>query len=273
METPYSIRLRPDSEERQLVNGGRIYIMDHTKTHSKVFMKLDTIWFWKVTLSFVVWWSSDNQPVNRSEVLSQIESEMNIRLADMLPAMEQDLQNELNDPKIRLQTADATIAEVGSPSEDSSDSDSEDPNDSPVLVRGSSSRSSQTISAGDWGWREKFGLSLVIFTVTSSAVLMLIASRQKRLREERMLWGNLTSQEGVDDVLKTGWALTDDGHINLYDKSKLGYSDNASTFLGGFEQKEAVVGTEITITHPETETVRSPSYGQGSSGEFTPTNL
>ena len=51
--------------------------------------------------------------------------------------------------------------------------------------------------------------------------------------------------------------------MEIFDKSKLGYEDNESMLIGGFEQKEAVVGTEITFT--QDDSVRTPRTFSGHS--------
>jgi hypothetical protein len=65
------------------------------------------------------------------------------------------------------------------------------------------------------------------------------------------MWGNLGTEEGVDELLGTGWKVKC-SNMEIYDKTKLGYTDDDSILMGGFEQKHEVVGAEITVTQSTT---------------------
>jgi hypothetical protein len=83
-------------------------------------------------------------------------------------------------------------------------------------------------------------------------LLTQIAAYRKRRRRRKELWGNLGTEEGVDELLKTGWKLKG-SKMEVYNKAGLGYRDDDSMLIGGYEQCE-FVGAEITVTHPESET-------------------
>lgn len=124
--------------------------------------------------------------------------------------------------------------------------------------------SSESLDIHAWDWQRYLGLGILLGTVLSTAFLMTLASyHQKRLREQQ-LWGNLGTPEGVDELLKTGWKVKG-ARMEVYDKSKMGYEDNDSMLIGGYEQKPtmkdvvecapaAAAGEALTVTNPESET-------------------
>jgi hypothetical protein len=104
----------------------------------------------------------------------------------------------------------------------------------------------------DWDWRRYLGLGLFIGTVSVTLLLTQVAAYRQRLLTRKELWGNLGTEKGVDELLKLGWKVRND-NMEVYDKAGVGYRDDDSMLIGGFEQKE-VVGAEITVTHPSSET-------------------
>ena len=81
--------------------------------------------------------------------------------------------------------------------------------------------------------------------------------QQKDYQIKKELWGNLATEEGVSELLRTGWKIKG-AKMELYDKKDVGYRDDDSMLIGGYEQKE-FVGAEITVTHSETtpDTIRA----------------
>ena len=101
-----------------------------------------------------------------------------------------------------------------------------------------------------WNWQRYTGLGLFLGTMLVTCCLMNVAAyRQKRLREKQ-LWGNLASEKGVDELLRTGWKIRG-SRMEIYDKASLGYGDDGSLFIGGFEQTE--MAKELPQA-PESET-------------------
>jgi len=110
------------------------------------------------------------------------------------------------------------------------------------------------LDAQGWDWRRYLGLGLFIWTVVGTILVTQIAARRKRRRTAKEEWGNLATEEGVDELLKTGWKVKG-SQMEVYEKHKLGYRDDDSMLIGGFEQQEMFdVGAEITLTHPSSET-------------------
>lgn len=86
-------------------------------------------------------------------------------------------------------------------------------------------------------------------TVFGTFLLIQLAEIRRRHRIERSDWGNLATEEGVDELLRVGWKL-DGSKIELYDNKKAGYEENDSMLIGGFQQ--TVLGAEITVSQTET---------------------
>jgi hypothetical protein len=105
-------------------------------------------------------------------------------------------------------------------------------------------------SAGDvvWMTREWVGLGMMSATLMFCFVSSLIAVRLERTRKRDQVWGILT-EEGVGELLHVGWRYhqgttsNDDKvgaapqlFLQIFDKAKLGYSDENSMLQGGVEQ-------------------------------------
>jgi hypothetical protein len=101
-----------------------------------------------------------------------------------------------------------------------------------------------------WNARRYLGLGLLIMTVIGTFLLMQLAEIRKRHRIEQANWGNLATEQGVDDLLRMGWKV-DGCKMEVYDKRKIGYEDNDSMLIGGFQQT-VPVGAEITVSQTET---------------------
>ncbi|GAX28739.1 hypothetical protein FisN_25Lh207 [Fistulifera solaris] len=102
----------------------------------------------------------------------------------------------------------------------------------------------------EWNARRYLGLSLLIMTVMGTFLLIQLAELRKRHRMDQMNWGNLATEQGVDHLLRMGWKV-DGCKMEVYDKRKIGYEDNDSMLIGGFQQT-IPVGAEITMSQTET---------------------
>lgn len=77
-------------------------------------------------------------------------------------------------------------------------------------------------------------------------MLTQMAVYRQRRRATRDVWGNLGTEQGVDALLNTGWKV-EGSKMEIYDKEGLGYRDDDSMLIGGYEQS-AFMGAEITVT-------------------------
>jgi len=116
-----------------------------------------------------------------------------------------------------------------------------------------------------WDYRRWLGLGLFCGTFVMTLLLTQVASYRKRRRMAKEAWGNLGTESGVDELLKTGWNIKG-SQMEIYDKTKVGYRDDDSVLMGGFEQKHKVIGAEITVSQQSTTTppsTRTPDTGSG----------
>lgn len=136
-----------------------------------------------------------------------------------------------------------------------------------------------------WTIREWVGLGMMSVTILFGFVLSLIAVRLEKRRTREQLWGVLT-EEGVGELLHVGWryhqgTASDDNptgtgpqlFLQIFDKGKLGYSDDNSMLQGGVEQHgvglqhdehrdehglHPITSTTAATSTPHTSTVPPP---------------
>jgi len=66
-----------------------------------------------------------------------------------------------------------------------------------------------SLDAHVWDWRRFLGLAMLLATVFSAVLLMFLAQHQKTRRPGQKEWGNLATNEGVDELLQLGWTVMD----------------------------------------------------------------
>ena len=226
------------------LNRAQVFDMYHTKSESEMVGRFKFRWWWLIRITLECYWDDDESSVGNA-VMVDIHENMTRAFESRKYNIEEALQMATNDPTIRVG--------LSMPSQEEDDQDRE-PAVAPTSVKPEQSDSS--LDPNEWDWRKYLGMGLLLATLVSVVALRIMATRRQRAREHKHLWGNLASKEGVDALLNTAWVL-DGSKMQIYDKTKMGYKDDDSIFLGGYEQREAVVGAEITVTHPMTET--SPS--------------
>ena len=119
----------------------------------------------------------------------------------------------------------------------------------------------------DWDWQLYVGLALVVSTLSFAAIIVIWSHYWHKNQHRQEQWANLTSEDGMNELLGIGWVLKDE-ELVVFDKSKAGYSDNDSVFRGGFQQREVIVGAEISVTMqdsvstpPDAGTVETQEFG------------
>ena len=266
LEQKYRVRSR-----RSLMMREMEFDMVHIVTKSKIEKKNSRFWWWSVSMELACFWEDDQAPVGPA-VMNNIHKNMSEAFLDDRRPILRQLKRALQKSDIRLLSWENELPTdeedlLYSPVDDgfnetSSDmGDDDDDENSTRNQPGFAQR--EPLDAGEWDWQTYVGFSVSTFMICFTVILVVLAARRKRLREKSLNWGNLGSQEGVEELLATGWAIKG-SQMELYDKQNLGYKDDDSIFLGGFEQKEAVVGTEITITQPESTTTKDLAEFQSS---------
>jgi hypothetical protein len=158
----------------------------------------------------------------------------------------------------------------------------------------------QPLNANEWDWRRYFGLALFVCTCMVSLVYIDLQyhyhhryrlqsgpwqSRRKQQSSKVVAcWMNLASEEGVNELLKTGWKVQQHGggggttttrskttrrFLEIYDKSKWGYEDDDSMLMGGYQQREGgsfgnyhVNDVDDTTPESVTQTTYEPTTTQ-----------
>jgi hypothetical protein len=107
-------------------------------------------------------------------------------------------------------------------------------------------------------------------TFTSTILLTQLASYRRRRLLKQTIWGNIGTEQGVDALLNTGWKFKDSTMMEVYNKEGMGYRDDDSMLLGGYEQTyTSGGGTGSADDGNVSSSPRGTSYGIG--GEITVT--
>ena len=252
--------------------------MRHVKSPSRVIVqRKDVRWWWLVNVTYRCYWGDNNEPVGQA-VMAAIEQNMTSSFDDVRETVQGILQKITRDEKLRVRTH-----EQGVPSAEDDAEDMTSPNDSRSItdppsqapMAQTTTDDDESLDPREWDWRKYAGLGLLVSTLCCATMLRCLGARQQRTRQQRAVWGNLASEEGINTLLGTAWAL-EGSKMQVYDKTQMGYRDDDSIFLGGFEQKEAVVGAEIiTETQPTTETpdTTPPSEFRGGTTTIPPSAI
>lgn len=245
----------------------RAYILSYIQSVSELKAKYENRWWWHFNITFQ--WSANWAVVDNDATTGVAVGETTTDTPDM-GVVEQDihntltnsllvfrdkvrykLQNMTEDPNIRINTGQEGMP---TPEEDSTDVPTIKDVQTPTPPPNGGGNDVDRLDPREWDLRKYVGLVLLVTTLAFTIILRVIAVHRLRERERQETWGNLATKEGVEALLNTAWVL-DGSKLQIYDKTKMGYSDDDSLFLGGYEQREAVaVGAEITVTYPMTTT-------------------
>jgi hypothetical protein len=111
----------------------------------------------------------------------------------------------------------------------------------------------------DWELQQWIGLGMMSVTFMFVTMLSWTAVYRRKRQEEEEHWGvRLGTDRGVEEMLKIGW----DGQ-KAYQKEMMGYRDNDSVFIGGFEQTHrALMTSSTTMSSKELTTSSSKESKQ-----------
>jgi hypothetical protein len=102
----------------------------------------------------------------------------------------------------------------------------------------------------EWGIREWFGLGIGVFTTFMATFLAMVSAYLHSRQAQKNLWG--LTEQGVGELLKVGWSYQEgcSGQLFLkvYDKGRLGYSDENSVLEGSILAGAGLEGTATTAT-------------------------
>ena len=90
-----------------------------------------------------------------------------------------------------------------------------------------------------------FGIGHVVGHHHWDSVSCQLATLQNQLHFRNHVWGNLATEEGVDELLQVGWKV-EGLHSEVYDKPRrIGYDE--SMLMGEYQEQQPRVGVEITM--------------------------
>ncbi len=101
-----------------------------------------------------------------------------------------------------------------------------------------------------WEIREWIGLGVCTFTIITVTFLTVVSTRLHRLHAQKKAWG--LTEQGVGELLNVGWAYQQEGSgllfLKVYNKGRVGYSDENSVLNGKVMEESAIEGTTTTAT-------------------------
>ena len=219
--------------------------MYYLRTDSRMGAKNKRLWWWQYDIKYLCRWEASDGPVLSDEKMADIAANMTNSL-------------DVNSLTLMLRNvtgSDAAMLRVfpneDAPADDDPFGSDEPPEDSFF----------EPLDAQEWSWTRYLGFAVFMGTFVGLIVASQIGAIRRRRKMRRQVWGNLASEEGVKELLNTGWVLRDD-RMEVFDKARVGYRDNDSMLIGGYEQREPGPGTVImtpTITTGEETSTRGPS--------------
>ena len=221
------------------------YNMVYQRTTVVNLRQLPDRWWWRYDMDYGCFWRPSGRPVRNQTLLGII-------AANLTESLQRVIDSGMIQKRIADEMQDDSVLEVSLVGEDEADG-----------VGGIIGRDDPTfpnpLDPQGWDYSRWLGLGLFCGTFVMTLLLTQLASYRKRRRRAKEAWGNLGPESGVDELLKTGWNIKG-SNMEIYDKGKLGYQENDSMLMGGFEQKHHAIGTEVTVT----QSTKSPDSGNRS---------
>lgn len=229
--------------------GTTTWILTHRFTLATLEQENTYAWWWRYNITFSCYDASDEQPVTDIATLQQIQAQLAVAVAQGL--ITGTLQTFVWNHGYELDSPPLLVA-VKIP-----------PVDAPANFQGTVNSPSNTtvttiqeptyakpIDQKNWDWQRYTGLGLFIVTFGGVLLLMQIAAVRQRQLRKKEYWSNLNTLQGVEDVLQTGWKVKGN-RMEVFEKKKVGYRDDDSMLIGGYEGAGVTVGTTITVTQSE----------------------
>jgi hypothetical protein len=242
---------------------GLLYDPEGTTASYDLYYQLTTVrygrrlpeqWWWRYDFVYLCFWKQSGLPVTNQTLLQSITADLNVTLERVISSgiIRLRIIDEAQEAVLDVSIFEEAVVE--------GDDDTVEPAEPPdsSFVDGTDVVQAERgptypnpLDAQGWDYRRWLGLGIFCGTVVATLLLTQVASHRKRRRTAKEMWGNLGTEEGVDELLRTGWKVKG-SNMEIYDKAKLGYTDDDSILMGGFEQKHEVVGAEITVTQSTT---------------------
>jgi hypothetical protein len=79
---------------------------------------------------------------------------------------------------------------------------------------------------------------------------------------KQTIWGNIGTEQGVEALLSTGWKVNNT-IMEVYHKDGIGYRDDDSMLLGGYQQTLGISSSETTSVPSQQQLQQQQTYGIG----------
>jgi hypothetical protein len=237
----------------------------YIQTESNLYVRSDRRWWWQYNIRYLCFWEDDATEVGAA-VMRRITRNMTMTVDTYRDSIRESLREAVRDNNLLLQIFVPTAFE-------DDDMGNDDNEEEPASSPGSLDDMSEflvPLNAQEWSWPRYLGIALFLSTFVGLVVTSQLGAVRRRHKVRQQVWGNLASEEGIKELLSTGWVLRDD-EMEVFDKRQMGYRDDDSMLIGGFEQREPGPGTEIitqtTIAETSTRGGNSTSRGGNSTQE------
>lgn len=201
-------------------------------------------WWWKHTIKYNIFWRETQEPVMRKNIQRAIRTNITEMIDFAAAQIQVHLADLGHDTGLMFGTDEDVMASPYDPWAMEDGIAAVPPDED--ISRQSGLTFTEQLDYEEWDASRYIGLALFLFVTVSGLLVTQGAAIRRRTKLRKQVWSNLASEEGVKQLLSTGWAVKGD-RMEVYDKSKVGYTDNDSMLIGGFEQKVALVGSEINI--------------------------
>jgi len=259
----------PEDESKMKARGstqkkGKLWLHHYnTDLFDKVLQNVTTQrWYYSLEVRYLAFWNVLRRLIEDPQVLSNITrvcwhiGNETLENGELKQAIMGEIQNDTVSEAIDDAFFDEESEDWASLDEDLIDLDGEvgdapqpETADQDAFNHGMNPTYPTRLSSSTWGKQEYFGLYLMIFTLVVATVMRYGATRYEGADKEiHQIFPNnskyFLTQEGVDEFLKVGWKYqkqnTGDNspqlYLHVYDKSRIGYSQNNSMLVGGNEQ-------------------------------------
>jgi hypothetical protein len=241
---------------------GQLYGPEGTTASYDLYNQLTTVrygrrlpeqWWWRYDFVYLCFWKKSGLPVANQTLLQGITADLNVTLERVISSgiIRLRIVDEAQEAVLDVSIFEEAFLEGGDVDVEPSAPTDSIAGGTNVVQAERGPTYPNPLDAQGWDYRRWLGLGLFCGTVVATLLLTQVASHRKRRRTAKEMWGNLGTEEGVDELLRTGWKVKG-SNMEVYDKAKLGYTDDDSILMGGFEQKHEVVGAEIAVTQSTT---------------------